>query len=90
VFPCEAFHNFLVMEDHSRDGVLGEGGVVGRMPERGKGWLSRCQGVQTESHLKSPETRGKPRVRKNEIVDQKDAKITVDIFQSQSIIGDNS
>lgn len=36
------------------------------------------------------ESRSKHRIRKNETTDQKDAKITLDIFQSQDIVGDSS
>lgn len=43
-----------------------------------------------QSGLKVLESRGKPRVRKNEIVDQKDAKITLDIIQSQHVIGERN
>lgn len=45
-FPCEAFDIYLVMEDPSREGVLRDVGAVGGVrPERGWGWVSRCQGV---------------------------------------------
>lgn len=43
-----------------------------------------------ESGLKGLESEDKRRVRKNEIVDQKDAKITLDIIQSQHVIGESN
>lgn len=43
---------------------------------------------QEESDLKGLESRTKPR--KNEAVDQKDAKITLDVLQSQSVLGDSN